>query len=108
MSLGNQLDRGLDDIVGIHAGLLALEHLQRRLDAEHRLLAVLDRHLQGRQWMVDAYSIADIAIFPWVRNLVERYNARELVEFDRFKDVQRVLAQFLERPAVQRGLKIPA
>ncbi|MNE97433.1 Disulfide-bond oxidoreductase YghU [compost metagenome] len=57
--------------------------------------------------MVDAYSIADIAIFPWVRNLVERYNARELVGFDQFKEVQRVLAAFLERPAVQRGLKIP-
>lgn len=58
--------------------------------------------------MVDEYSIADIAIFPWVRNLVERYNARELVSFDQFAQVQRVLAKFLERPAVQRGLKIPA
>jgi GST-like protein len=58
--------------------------------------------------MVDEYSIADIAIFPWVRNLVERYNARDLVGFDQFKEVQRVLATFLERPAVQRGLKIPS
>ena len=57
--------------------------------------------------MADEYSIADIAIFPWVRNLVDRYNARELVGFDQFKEVQRVLANFLERPAVQRGLKIP-
>ncbi|MNC65522.1 Disulfide-bond oxidoreductase YghU [compost metagenome] len=57
--------------------------------------------------MADEYSIADIAIFPWVRNLVERYNARDLVGFDQFKEVQRVLAAFLERPAVQRGLKIP-
>ncbi|MBC7212082.1 MAG: glutathione S-transferase, partial [Pseudomonas sp.] len=40
-------------------------------------------------------------------NLVERYNARELVGFDDFTEVQRVLAKFLERPAVQRGLKIP-
>jgi GST-like protein len=57
--------------------------------------------------MAEEYSIADIAIFPWVRNLVERYNARDLVGFDQFKEVQRVLANFLERPAVQRGLKIP-
>ncbi|MDH0649238.1 glutathione S-transferase N-terminal domain-containing protein [Pseudomonas sp. GD03858] len=79
----------------------------RYVNESKRLLGVLDRHLQGRQWMVDDYSIADIAIFPWVRNLVERYNARELVGFDEFKEVQRVLAQFLERPAVQRGLKVP-
>ena len=43
-----------------------------------------------------------------MRNLVDRYNARELVGFDQFKEVQRVLATFLERPAVQRGLKIPS
>lgn len=79
----------------------------RYVNESKRLLGVLDRHLQGREWMVDAYSIADIAIFPWVRNLVERYNARDLVGFDEFKEVQRVLASFLERPAVQRGLKIP-
>lgn len=80
----------------------------RYVNESKRLLGVLDRHLQGREWMVDEYSIADIAIFPWVRNLVERYNARELVGFDQFKEVQRVLAKFLERPAVQRGLKIPS
>ncbi len=58
--------------------------------------------------MVDEYSIADIAIFPWVRNLVERYNARDLVGFDQFKEVQRVLDAFVARPAVARGLAIPA
>ncbi|MEB3899144.1 glutathione binding-like protein, partial [Pseudomonas putida] len=79
----------------------------RYVNESRRLLGVLDRHLTGREWMVDEYSIADIAIFPWVRNLVERYNARELVHFDEFKDVQRVLANVLARPAVQRGLTIP-
>ncbi|AHZ78452.1 MULTISPECIES: glutathione S-transferase N-terminal domain-containing protein [Pseudomonas] len=79
----------------------------RYVNESKRLLGVLERHLKGREWMVDEYSIADIAIFPWVRNLVERYNARDLVGFDQFKEVQRVLAAFLERPAVQRGLKIP-
>lgn len=79
----------------------------RYVNESKRLLSVLDRHLKGREWMVDEYSIADIAIFPWVRNLVERYNAGELVGFDEFNNVQRVLASFLERPAVQRGLKIP-
>ena len=74
-----------------------------------RLLGVLDRHLAGRDWMLGRdYSIADIAIFPWVRNLVGFYEAGELVGYERFKEVQRVLAMFLARPAVQRGLAIPA
>ena len=74
-----------------------------------RLLGVLDQHLQGRDWMLgDDYSIADIAIFPWVRNLVGFYEAGELVQFERFANVARVLDAFLARPAVQRGLQIPA
>ena len=74
-----------------------------------RLLGVLDGHLKDRDWMMgDDYSIADIAIFPWVRNLVGYYEARELVQFERFAQVQRVLDAFVARPAVQRGLKIPA
>jgi GST-like protein len=74
-----------------------------------RLLAVLDKHLAGREWIVgNAYTIADIATFPWINNLVTFYGAAELVGFDDFANVKRVLAKFLERPAVQRGLKIPA
>ena len=73
-----------------------------------RLLAVLDGQLEGRDWILgDEYSIADIATFPWVRNLVGFYGAGELVGFDEFKEVQRVLEAFLARPAVQRGLDIP-
>jgi GST-like protein len=74
-----------------------------------RLLAVLDKHLAGREWIVgDEYTIADIATFPWINNLVTFYGAADLVGFDDFANVRRVLATFLERPAVQRGLKIPA
>ena len=74
-----------------------------------RLLGVLDRHLAGRDWMLgDDYSIADIAIFPWVRNLVGFYEARDLVGFDDFGNVRRVLDRFVARPAVERGLRIPA
>ncbi|MGL4317287.1 MAG: glutathione S-transferase N-terminal domain-containing protein [Pseudomonas sp.] len=73
-----------------------------------RLLAVLDQHLQGRDWIMgEQYSIADIAIFPWVRNLVGFYGAGELVQFERFGNVQRVLEAFVARPAVVRGLGIP-
>ena len=73
-----------------------------------RLLAVLAGRLADRAWtMGEAYSIADIAIFPWVRNLVGFYGAGELVGIDGFPQVQRALAAFLARPAVQAGLLIP-
>jgi GSH-dependent disulfide-bond oxidoreductase len=73
-----------------------------------RLLGVLETHLKGRKWMLgDAYSIADIAIFPWVRNLVGFYGAGDLVGFHEFTEVKRVLDAFVARPAVVRGLDIP-
>ena len=74
-----------------------------------RLLAVLDRRLEGREWIMgDDYTIADIATFPWVRNLVGFYAAGDLVEFDRFAQVKRALGAFVERPAVKTGLAMPA
>ena len=73
-----------------------------------RLLGVLERHLDGKAWtMGDAYSIADIAIFPWVRNLWGFYDAGALVGQASFPNVQRVLDAFVARPAVQRGLEVP-
>jgi GST-like protein len=74
-----------------------------------RLLGVLDQRLAGRKWIMGSdYTIADIATFPWVRNLVGFYGAGELVGFQRFAHVQRVLDAFVARPAVQRGLLVPA
>jgi GST-like protein len=73
-----------------------------------RLLGVLDARLQGRSWVMgDDYGIADIAIFPWVRNLVGFYGAGELVGIDDYPNVLRVLDAFVARPAVARGLDIP-
>ena len=73
-----------------------------------RLLGVLDQRLESRAWIMgDAYSIADIATFPWVRNLVGFYAAGELVGFNDFAHVTRALAAFVDRPAVVRGLGIP-
>jgi GSH-dependent disulfide-bond oxidoreductase len=81
----------------------------RYVNESKRLLAVLDKHLEGKAWIMgNDYTIADIATFPWVRNLVGFYGAGELVEFDKFANVKRVLDAFLARPAVQRGLTIPA
>jgi GST-like protein len=74
-----------------------------------RLLGVLDKQLQGRDWIMgDEYTIADIATLPWVRNLVGFYGAGEIVGFDRFANVQRVLEAFVKRPAVIAGLTIPS
>ena len=74
-----------------------------------RLLGVLNRHLAGRQWIMgDDYTVADIAVFPWVRNLVGFYGAGDLVGFADFPEVARVLAAFVARPAVVRGLAVPA
>lgn len=74
-----------------------------------RLLGVLDKHLTDRAWVMgDSYTIADIAIFPWVRNLIGFYEAGDLVGFSDFKNVARVLEAFVARPAVVKGLGIPA
>jgi GST-like protein len=73
-----------------------------------RLLGVLDKHLAGRAWIMgDDYTIADIATFPWIRNLIGFYEAGDLVGFKDFTNVARVLETFVARPAVVRGLAIP-
>jgi GST-like protein len=74
-----------------------------------RLLGVLDGRLAGRDWVMGAdYTIADISLLGWVRNLIGFYEARELVGFDRFRHVQAWLDRGLARPAVQRGITIPS
>lgn len=73
-----------------------------------RLLGVLNQYLAGRTWMMgDDYTVADIAIFLWVRNLVGFYEAGDLVGFADFPEVARVLAAFVARPSVVRGLAVP-
>lgn len=74
-----------------------------------RLLAVLDARLATGTWLMGAdYTIADMAVFPWVRNLVGFYDAAQLVGFTEFGHVGRALEAFVARPAVARGLTIPA
>ena len=82
--------------------------LQRYVAESKRLLGVLDQRLKGRAWIMGhQYSIADIAVLPWVRCLHVNYEADALLDLQAFENVQRVLAAWLERPAVQRGLNMP-
>jgi len=82
--------------------------LHRYVAETKRLLGVLDDRLAQRTWLMgDGYSIADIATIGWVRNLITFYEARELVDFDRFAHVAAWLERGLARPAVRRGLDVP-
>ncbi len=81
----------------------------RYVAESRRLLGVLNQRLENRAWIMgDAYTIADIATFPWVRNLIGFYEAGELVRINDFAQVTRALTAFLARPAVVKGLGIPA
>lgn len=79
----------------------------RYVSESKRILGVLDGQLQGRDWIVGDYSIADIAVFPWIWNIIENYKAGEILGIENYANVLRVHAAFMARPAVQRGLKVP-
>lgn len=71
-----------------------------------RLLDVLDRQLEGREYVCDEYSIADMAIYPWVSCLREFYKASEFLQLDSYENVQRWCSTMAARPAVKRGMKV--
>jgi GST-like protein len=72
-----------------------------------RLLRVLDEALAGKDWIAGAYSIADMAIAPWIRGMRDGYKGGDLVKLDLRPNVLAYLERFLARPAVQRGLNVP-
>jgi GST-like protein len=80
----------------------------RYTEESTRLLKVIDGRLDGRDWIMDDYSIADIAIAPWLNTMLNFYKAADLVGWDGLKNVPAYLDRFLARPAVQKGAKIPA
>ena len=83
--------------------------LERYRAESRRLVGVLETRLTGRNWIMgDDYTIADISMLGWVRNLIGFYEAREIVGFDDFPNVAAWLERGLARPAVQRGLIVPA
>lgn len=79
---------------------------ERYINEAKRLLSVLENSLEGREWIAGEYSIADIAIGPWVAGL-EYYDVRDAVGWNELKNVSAYLDRFLARPAVQRGRNIP-
>jgi GST-like protein len=83
--------------------------LQRYVDESARLLGVLESRLDGRQWIMgDEFTIADVSMLGWVRGLVGFYGAGEVTGYDKLKHVPAWLDRCLARPAVERGLNIPA
>lgn len=83
--------------------------LERYRAESERLLGVLETRLTGREWIMGSeYTIADISMLGWVRNLIGFYEAREIVNYDKLTAVPAWLERGLARPAVQRGLTIPA
>jgi GST-like protein len=80
---------------------------ERYYNEARRLLGVIDGQIRDREWIAGDYSIADIAICPWLRTLRDFYRADDAVGLPGFVHVGTYLDRFLARPAVQRGLTIP-
>nr|WP_320143408.1 glutathione S-transferase N-terminal domain-containing protein [uncultured Cohaesibacter sp.] len=81
---------------------------ERYINETKRLLNVLNGVLADRDWIAGDYSIADMAIAPWLRPIGGVYEAAELVDFDSYGNVVNYLKRFMDRPAVQKGINIPS
>lgn len=79
----------------------------RYLNETKRLLAVLEQQLDGRDWIMRDYSIADIAVAPWLRVLLTHYDAADMLGWSDYPRVNAYLDRFLDRPTVQRAVNIP-
>ena len=75
---------------------------ERYLKEAHRLYGVLDRQLAGRQFVADEYSIADIAIWPWISRF-----EWQTIDMGQYANVKRWYLDIAKRPAVQRGYDVP-
>ncbi|WP_209834731.1 glutathione S-transferase N-terminal domain-containing protein [Ruegeria sp. HKCCE3926] len=80
---------------------------ERYINEAKRLLNVVNTQLEGKDWIAGDYSIADIALAPWL-NALDFYGAKEVVGWDGYANVVAYVDRFMQRPAVQRGKAIPA
>jgi GST-like protein len=79
---------------------------ERYINEARRLLAVVEGALEGQDWIAGDYSIADIALGPWLAGL-EYYEALEAVGWHDLNNTPRYVERFLTRPAVQKGRNTP-
>ena len=75
---------------------------ERYLKEAHRLYGVLDKRLAGREFVADDYSVADIAIWPWISRF-----EWQTIDMNQYANVKRWYTTIARRPAVQRGYKVP-
>ena len=80
---------------------------ERYINEGKRLLGVLDRQLEGRDWVAGDFSIADIAIVPWLDGALRYYDADEVLEWKSYANLQAYVDRFMARPAAERGMNIP-
>ncbi len=79
---------------------------ERYRDEAIRLLAVVEKQLDGKDWIAGNYSIADMAIAPWI-NALEFYGTKDAVGYHDLKNVPAYVERFFDRPAVQKARRIP-
>ncbi|WP_299701833.1 glutathione binding-like protein [uncultured Tateyamaria sp.] len=79
---------------------------ERYVNESKRLLSVLDKELGDKDWITGQYSIADIAIAPWL-NALNFYGAKEMIGWDDHKNLAAYLDRFMARPAVDKAKNIP-
>ena len=80
---------------------------ERYINEGKRLLGVLDRQLEGRDWVAGDFSIADIAIVPWLDGALRYYDADEVLEWKSYANLQAYVDRFMARPAARKGMNIP-
>ena len=80
---------------------------ERYIAEAKRLLAIVETELEGKDWIAGDFSIADIAIAPWL-NALEYYGTQEVTGYHDLKNVPAYVERFMARPAVQKGKTIPA
>jgi GST-like protein len=75
---------------------------ERYLKEGHRLYGVLNRRLDGREYVADDYSIADIAIWPWISRF-----EWQTIDMKQYPNVLRWYTTIAKKPATQKGYKVP-
>lgn len=81
---------------------------ERYINEAKRLLNVINQQLDGQEWIAGDYSIADIAIAPWLETIAKFYKADGVTGLAEYKNVIAYIERFAARPAVQRGWNVPA